>query len=212
MKKQFWLVVFILLIAIVYFKVFTGIEAVPLTADIENFPQQIGAFAMSGSSELSEAVLKELQVNSYISRDYRDKDGYNLSLYLGYYEEQREGAMIHSPKHCMPGSGWNPTESSVVPVSIPGPDLYGKVKVNRIVFQKGMDKLIMYYWYQGRNRVVANEYIDRFYLILDAMIKHRSEGALVRVTGSWDGGGESEKKLQQFLASLFPVLQEHLPQ
>ncbi len=212
MKKQFWLVVSILLIALVYFRVFTTIEAVNLPADIENFPQQIGTYTMSGSSEYSAAVLQELKVSSYISRDYRDKDGDNLSLYLGYYEEQREGSMIHSPKHCMPGSGWSPVESSVVPISIPGSDLYGEVKVNRIVFQKGMDKLIMYYWYQGRNRVVANEYIDRFYLILDSMIRHRSEGALVRVIGSWDGSGESEKKLQQFLASLFPVLQQHLPQ
>ena len=209
MKKQFWLTVFILVLTIVYLKFFTGIEAVPLPADIENFSQQVGSFTMSGSEEFSEEVVQELGVDTYINRNYRDNDGYQLSLYLGYYEEQREGAMIHSPKNCMPGSGWNPVESSIVPIGTPGTDQY--YKVNRMLFQKGMDKLIMHYWYQGRNRVVANEYIDRFFLILDSLFRRRSEGALVRVIGPWDSGGGNEKKQVEFVADLFPVLQQHLP-
>jgi EpsI family protein len=210
MKKQFWLIVFILAVAIVYLKVFATIEAVPLPADIGNFPKQVGSFSMTGSSEFSEEIVQELGVDSYINRDYRSKDGYQLSLYLGYYEEQREGSMIHSPRNCMPGSGWNPVESSVIPVSVS--DSNKTYKVNRMLFQKGMDKLIMHYWYQGRNRIVANEYIDRFFLIFDSMIRQRSEGALVRVIGPWDPSGNNEKKQEQFVATLFPVLQQHLPQ
>jgi EpsI family protein len=210
MKKQFWLIVFILAVAIVYLKVFATIEAVPLPADIGNFPKQVGSFSMTGSSEFSEEIVQELGVDSYINRDYRSKDGYQLSLYLGYYEEQREGSMIHSPRNCMPGSGWNPVESSVVPVSVS--DSNKTYKVNRMLFQKGTDKLIMHYWYQGRNRIVANEYIDRFFLIFDSMIRQRSEGALVRVIGPWDPSGNNEKKQEQFVATLFPVLQQHLPQ
>ena len=210
MKKQFWLTIIILLAAIVYLKVFTTIESVPLPTDIDSFPKQVGSFTMSGSSGFSEEVLQELGVSSYINRDSRDVDGYQLSLYMGYYEEQREGSMIHSPKHCMPGSGWNPVESAVVPISIPGSDQ--SYKVNRILFQKGMDKLIMHYWYQGRNRVVANEYIDRLFLIMDSIIRHRSEGALVRVLGSWDPDGSYEKKQEEFVAGLFPILQQYLPQ
>jgi EpsI family protein len=211
MKKQFWISVLFLLIAIVYLRFYTTIEAVPLPADIENFPKKIGAFTMSGSSEFSEDVLRELGVSSYINRDYKDKDGYKLSLYLGYYEEQKEGAMIHSPKHCMPGSGWAPIESSVMPVSLAATSKQSH-KINRIVFQKGMDKLIMYYWYQGRNRIVANEYIDRIYLILDSLFKKRTEGSLVRVIGPWDPTIDFEQKQEQFIASLFTVLQQHLPQ
>ena len=47
MKKQFWLIIFILVLAIVYLRFFTTIEAVPLPADIEIFPQQVGSFTMS---------------------------------------------------------------------------------------------------------------------------------------------------------------------
>ena len=210
MKKQYWLIVLILVIAIIYLKVFTTIEAVPLPADIGNFSKQVGSFSMTGSSKFSEEIVQELGVDSYINRDYRDNDGYQLSLYLGYYEEQREGSMIHSPKNCMPGGGWNPVESSVIPIRV---SVSNKTyKVNRMLFQKGMDKLIMHYWYQGRNRIVANEYIDRFFLILDSILRHRSEGALVRVIGPWDPSGNNEKKQEQFVANLFPVLQQHLPQ
>jgi EpsI family protein len=210
MKKQFLVTVFVLLIAIVYLKVYTTIEAVPLPADIENFPNQIGSYTMTGSSGFSEEVLRELAVSSYINRDYRDKDDHKLSLYLGYYEEQKEGSMIHSPKNCMPGSGWNPVQSSVVPISISGAGQ--SYKVNRILFQKGMDKILMHYWYQGRNRIVANEYFDRFFVIKDSIFLHRSEGSLVRVIGPWDPSGDFERKQEQFVASLFPLLQQHLPQ
>ena len=210
MKKQFWIIVIILVLAIVYLKVFATIEAVPLPADIESFPKQVSTFTMTGSSELSEVVLQELRVSSYINRDYRDNDGYMLSLYLGYYEEQREGSMIHSPKHCMPGSGWNPVESSVVSISVSGSNQ--SYKVNRILFQKGMDKIIMHYWYQGRNRIVANEYFDRFFIIVDSLFRHRSEGSLVRVIGPWDSSGNNEKKQGQFVAELFRILQQTLPQ
>ena len=210
MKKQFWITIFALVIAIVYLRVYSTIEAVPLPADIDNFPKQVGLFTMTGSSDFSEDVVQELGVDSYINRDYQDKDGYLLSLYLGYYEEQREGSMIHSPKNCMPGSGWDPVQSSVAPINIPGSDQH--YKVNMILFQKGMDKLIMHYWYQGRNRIVANEYIDRFFLIMDSTFRHRSEGALVRVIGPWDPSGNNEKKQAQFVADLFPQLQQHLPQ
>ncbi len=209
MKKQFWLTFFILLIAIGFLKFYTAIEAVPLPADISGFPKQVGSFSMSGSSEFSEQVIRELGVSSYINRDYRDEDGYQLSLYLGYYEEQREGSMIHSPKHCMPGSGWIPVESSVKTISSStGNERY---KVNRILFQKGMDKIIMLYWYQGRNRVVANEYIDRFFVIVDSLFRHRSEGALVRVIGPWDPEGNYERKQEIFVAGLFPALRQYLP-
>ena len=209
MKKQFWLTVFILAAAIVYLRFYTTIEAVPLPADIEGFPIEVGSFTMVGSSDLSEEVLKELGVSSYIDRSYMDRAGYELSLYLGYYAEQREGSMIHSPRHCMPGSGWNPVDSSIVSVTFPGSNK--SYNINRILFQKGMDKIIMYYWYQGRNRIVANEYVDRFLLIMDSMFRHRSEGALVRVIGPWDSSGNYEKKQEQFIADLLPVLQKHLP-
>jgi EpsI family protein len=209
MNKQFWLTICLLLLATLYLRFFTTVEAVPLAADIEGFPQQVGSFTLSGSSEFSQQVLEEVGVDSYINREYRDKEGHTLSLYLGYYEEQREGSMIHSPRHCMPGGGWVPVESSVVRVSAAGSN--APHRVNRMVFQKGMDKLVMHYWYQGRNRVVANEYVDRFYLLLDSLLHHRSEGALVRVIGTRDADSSLEKKQEQFVAELFPLLEEHLP-
>ena len=208
MKKQFWIIVCLLLATTGYLKFFATIEAVPLQADIKNFPEQIGSFSMVGSSELSDVVLRELRVSNYIYRDYRDSDGHQLSLYLGYYEEQREGAMIHSPKHCMPGSGWVPVETSVVSINIP--NTKRKYKINRMLFQKGMDKIIMYYWYQGRSRIIANEYVDRFFLLVDSVLHHRSDGSLVRVIGPWDAIGDLEKKQENFIQSLIPVLQQRL--
>jgi EpsI family protein len=209
MKKQFWLAFFILMIAIIFLRFHKNTDAVPLLADIEGFPKKVGSFTMAESSEFSEDVLRELQVSSYINRIYREENGYQLSLYVGYYDVQKEGTMIHSPKHCMPGSGWFPLEATVVPIGYSSNNEY--YKVNRILFQKGIEKIIMYYWYQGRNRIVANEYIDKLFLVVDSVLRQRSDGALVRVIGPWDSAGNFEKKQEQFVASLFPILQQHLP-
>jgi EpsI family protein len=181
MKKQFWIAVCLLGFITIYLKYFGTVEAVLLPQNLADFPKQIGSFTMTGSDEFSEGVLNELRVDEYIYRRYQDKDGYSISLYIGYYEEQKEGTLIHSPKHCMPGSGWNPVETDVVPIHDAKRD--HTFKVNKILFQKGMDKISMLYWYQGRNRIVANEYVDRIYLILDSILQHRSEGALIRVMG-----------------------------
>ena len=54
--------------------------------------------------------------------------------------------------------------------------------------------------------------IARLFLVLDSIMRHRSDGAFVRVIGPGDATGNFEKKQKQFVASLFPILQRHLPQ
>ena len=208
MKKQFWITVCLLGLMIIYLRYFGSVTAVNLPNAFVDFPTRINSFVMKSADDLDEAVIQELGVDEYINRIYRDEEGDELSLYLGYYKEQTEGAMIHSPKHCMPGSGWVPVENDVV--SIASPETGRTYRLNRVLLQKGMAKIIMHYWYQGRNRIVANEYLDRLYLIMDSIVQRRSDGALVRVIGPWDATGDLEKKQENFIQSLFPVLQQHL--
>ncbi len=210
MKKQFWIAVCLLGFMAVYLKHFGAVNAVSLPGELADFPTQIGSFNMKSSDKFEDAIIEELGVDEYINRTYQDQEGYPLSLYIGYYKQQTEGAMIHSPKHCMPGSGWNPVNTDIV--TIQDPNSNNTYKINKILFQKGMEKISMLYWYQGRNRIVANEYLDRYFLIQDIILRQRSEAALVRVIGPYDPGGNNEKKQEQFVVNLFPVLQQHLPQ
>jgi EpsI family protein len=58
-----------------------------------------------------------------------------VTLYVGYFTDQKEGEMTHSPKHCLPGGGWNPVESEIYTVNVtPANQL---IRVNKYIVQKG---------------------------------------------------------------------------
>ncbi len=176
----------------------------PLKKPLSFFPKTIDGFSFQRASRMPSEVEKILGVDDYLMWDYcRQKKC--LSLYIGFFEEQQEGAMIHSPKHCMPGGGWLPVEEKIITLQTPS----GSIKINRFVLQKGGEKLLVYYWYQGRGRIVADEYRDRLYLLLDRLLKKRSDGALIRLITSYQAG--AEKLLQEFTLALLPILNEFLP-
>jgi EpsI family protein len=100
-----------------------------------------------------------------------------FSLYVGYYESQLNGRTIHSPKNCLPGAGWEPLTSSVVRFSTSA----GDVIVNRYLLQRGTERTLVLYWYQGRGRVEPNEYVVKWDLLRDSALRQRSDEALVRV-------------------------------
>ena len=181
-----------------------SVRPVPLLKPLNEFPRQIGGFTMVEAEKFDRKVRELAGMNDYIMWQYRDRDGYMLSLYIGYYRDQTEGSIIHSPKHCMPGSGWEPVQSGVVAVD--------GARVNRMLLQKGMEKQLAYYWFQGRGRIVASEYLDRAYMILDSLLRRRSDGALVRIIGNASDVKLAESKQVGFMKALLPVLDGFLPQ
>jgi EpsI family protein len=57
----------------------------------------------------------------------------------------------------------------------------GRVGVNRYELVNGQERAIVYYWYQGRDRVAHNEYRVKYELLRDAALHGRTEEALVRI-------------------------------
>lgn len=120
-------------------------------------------------------------MSDYLMRVYAPSTGSDkaaaFSLYVGYYENQTQGKTIHSPKNCLPGSGWEALTSRRQVIATAA----GDVAVNRYLLQRGDERALVLYWYQGRGRIQANEYAVKLDLLRDAALKGRSEEALVRV-------------------------------
>jgi EpsI family protein len=74
-------------------------------------------------------------------------------------------------------------------------------KANRYVIQKGNERALVIYWYQGRGRSVANEYWDKMYTVFDSVARRRSDGALVRVIAPIETSTADAEKLAADLAS-----------
>src|SRR4029079_17842105 len=86
------------------------------------------------------------------------------------------------------------------------------VGVNEFVIQKGLDRQLVLYWYQGRGRVVANEYRNKALLMLDASRLHWTSGGLVHwITPIETTTSDAKAVVTSFAVTLFPHLDKHLP-
>lgn len=204
-----WIAPFTLLIFYIINLLTIQAEAIPINKKLSAFPEQIDGFYKLEDLSLNEAILQNLGVDNYIMRSYRGPDSYPLWLYIGYYEEQKEGAMIHSPKHCYPGGGWLPLSSRIIDIMIP--ETGNRISINEYILQKGHEKQLVYYWYQSRGRTIANEYKDRAYMILDSIFKRRSDGALIRISGPANDLEKARELQRTFIRSLYPILIQFIP-
>ncbi len=212
MKKGttiYWSLIGLLIAAGIYVNFLSSVSAVPLAKKIDSFPTRIGSFQKVREISFSKAVVDNAGVDQYLMWYYQDRDGYTLALYIGYYEYQAEGHIIHSPQHCMPASGWEFKDEEKIAVTNPATGR--PAFINRAVLQKGMEKQVAHFWYQGRGRIIGNEYKDRALLILDSIVKHQSQGALVRITGPASDPAAAIGKQMQFIKALLPVLNEFIP-
>ena len=157
---------------------------------------------------LDDDVLAQLGVDDYINRRYMAADAPPVALYVGYYASQRQGDTIHSPQNCLPGAGWRPVSAERTTVDFGG----RTVPVNRFIIQKGLDRQAVFYWYQGRSRVVANEFANKAWLMLDAARLRRTDGGLVRaITPVSSTPDAAFATLTTFSTALFPYLSSRLP-
>lgn len=116
-------------------------------------------------------------MTSYVNRVFLEDSTEAFGLYVGYYDSQQQGKTVHSPKNCLPGAGWEPMSAGRVALALPE----GDVELNRYLIANKGQQALVYYWYQGRGRVAANEYRVKWDLLRDAAIRRRTDEALVRL-------------------------------
>ena len=125
-----------------------------------------------GSDEVSKSG-----VSDYVNRVYMLNANEGISLYVGYHATQQGDKRMHSPSLCLPGSGWTPVGEQMVSIPIAGKP----VAVNRFILQNGANRILVYYWFQGRGRITAGQADLKMRAMWDALLTHRDEEALVRI-------------------------------
>lgn len=160
---------------------------------------------------IDEQVLQAVGVSDYTNRIYQNTANDSVQLYVGFYASQRTGDTIHSPKNCLPGAGWDPVRSGYATILIPGGR---RIVINEYVIEQDQDqnRQLVFYWYQGRGRVIASEYRAKFWMVADAISRNRTDSALVRlITPMSDGEAKAHARLLNFTQILFPKLDGLLP-
>lgn len=181
---------------------------VPLRKPFGTFPLQVNGW-VGKDFGFDEAILDKLKVSEYLSREYV-KPPHRVGFYVGYYTAQREGAQIHSPKHCLPGGGWRSVSEKTFSEVLPG---YGPINYAESVYQKGDEKQVFVYWYQMKDATVTGDYGLKLRMILNSLLYRRNDGAFIRLSAPVRGSvEETAASLKLFMTEVLPPLREHLPE
>jgi EpsI family protein len=190
------------------------VETIVSHQALSSFPTQLGPWSAK-DLPLDQQTLDVLGPGDFLLREYHDPSEESklpfVDLFIAYFPSQRTGDTIHSPKHCLPGSGWTPDENARVTLALPG---HSPFPANRYVVSRGEDRELVVYWYWAHDRGVASEYWAKFYLVKDAIEMNRSDGALVRLTTAMLPGENAEaarQRLQPFAAEIVPLLDTYIP-
>jgi len=183
-------------------------QSMPLKQDLLKFPDHIGVWKGDENRSLDPKVLEILRVDHYLDRIYRNENGFWISLYIGYFEDQKDGQTVHSPRNCMPGSGWNFLDTQAITLQAPGKTPL-TIHALRAVLVSGEQRLLTYYWYLSRGRFETSEYWQKINLVTDAIRYNRTDGSLVRVLAPIPSKGDFEEvdaMLQDFIVQFTPTL------
>ncbi len=186
-------------------------EIVPERESFSTFPLLHNGW-MGREERLEEGVLNSLKLTDYINASYRQGSaGAPVNLYIAYYASQRKGASIHSPRACLPGGGWKIAQLEEISMDhLPATQ---GLTLNRAVIEQKEARQLVYYWFNQRDRRIANEYIYKWYLFWDSLTINRSDGALLRLVTyvpKSEPIESADQRLQTFLTDFYPILPRYI--
>jgi EpsI family protein len=166
---------------------------------LQRLPRQIGNWSTVRDEYLSLDTLNVLKADDVLMRDYELVPGSRVQLFIAYYRNQRAGESMHSPRNCLPGSGWEQLSMTSLLVDLGN----GRQEtVSRYLVQKEGAQMLIVYWYQEHDRILADEYGEKLYLMWDSIRGEHRDGAIVRFSVPLRNGlGENQaaSQITQFI-------------
>jgi EpsI family protein len=176
--------------------------AVPLAGSLSTVLANVDGYRIQ-EQRVTDEERRVAGMTDYVARVYwRPDSTVAFTTYVGYYDQQTQGKSMHSPKNCLPGAGWEILRGGTTTVTAAdGPHV-----VNRYLLKNGAAQAVVYYWYQGRGRVVASEYAVKWDLLRDAALRGHTEEALVRVIVPVDPSDTTQARADRLAQEIAPKL------
>lgn len=209
-NPRYWVVALLLALTLLLLTTRGNSDMIPAREPLSQFPLVI-AGETGIDQKINQETLDVLGAGDFLSRIYTQPGSLPVGLFIGYFPTQRTGVTIHSPKNCLPGSGWSFESSQYVDLK----DANGRIHpVGEYIIDNAGEKQFVIYWYEAHGRSVANEYLAKFYLVADAMRLNRTDGALVRVItpiGRDEATSAARARAEAYTAQLAPMLPRFIP-
>ncbi|MCG8672704.1 MAG: VPLPA-CTERM-specific exosortase XrtD [Pseudomonadales bacterium] len=185
-------------------------DVIPGRENFSSFPVLLDEW--HGQREFMRPIyLNSLKLTDYVLTDYSLPTGEQVNFYVAYYDTQKKGRSAHSPKSCIPGDGWEISQFNQRSVTLSETI---SVPVNRAVISKGPQRSLVYYWFQQRGRIITNEYLVKWYLLVDALFTGRTDGAMIRITTTvsrFESLEKADERLRKMMIAAYPHLDRYVP-
>ena len=164
--------------------------------------------ALSSNMEIA------LGADDYLIADFVPRDDARtppVNFYAAYLDKLRGDSTWHSPSQCLPGGGWEIATHTIEEVEHPNGSTYAH---NRMLIQQDDNRMLVYYWYDQRGRQVADEFIMKYWVLVDSIKRQRSDGAMVRLmtyVGPNESVEEAEARLDGMRRRVLTVLPAYVP-
>jgi EpsI family protein len=155
-----------------------AVSVPPAPPQLAALPYSFGAWTGAEAAPLDDETLKILAADEVVNRTYTGSDRAAVGLYVAYYAKQRPGVSIHSPLHCLPGTGWEALEVDTVKLAAPGAP---EGTMRRMVVARGRQRALVLYWYSLHGRIIASEVATKLAQVADSVRLHRSDAAMIRI-------------------------------
>jgi EpsI family protein len=211
-KYALWLTALLAVQGGAYYAVASRPELTLPMAPLAKFPSEIPGWRMAKDIPLDADTLAVLKADDTLNREYLSPSTKApVFFYVAYFKTQRTGATPHSPKNCLPGSGFEPVETPAL-ISIPVAGRAEPLTANQYIVARGDDKVVVLYWYQSHDRIIANEFSAKFWLVADALRYRRSDTAVVKVQVPVRGDvAAGIRTAAAFVQAVYPALARQLP-
>jgi EpsI family protein len=186
-------------------------EPTVVKTNLENLPMEISGFKAT-EDFFPDSIYKELNADRHVYRHYRNGDGKQVDLYIGYYGTAKGGRTGHNPYGCLPGAGWGIVDTKQV--SLKTNKYPNGIPINYILARKGETYESVLHWYQSAgNKILSTgiqQNIERF---KGRIFYNRNDGAFVRVSVFTSQKGMEEANLlaKSFAEKILDLLPLYWP-
>ena len=181
----------------------------PKAKDLQTFPTILGTWAMTSNTLYNPPTLKVLRPSGYVSRSYADGRGHGIGLYVGFHDGGPDSGPIHSPRNCLPGSGWYPVDNRELALDEAGE---APLRVVRAVYAQGGREIVYYYWYQVRGKSITSDTGLKLAELAGVLFERRKDAAFIRIDMDKTlPDAELDRLALNFINALRPALREFLP-
>jgi EpsI family protein len=140
-------------------------------------PYTLGTWTGTDAPAPDQETERILAADAVLHRTYSAGGEDAVGLYIAYYREQRPGISVHSPLHCLPGTGWEPEDVRTVVID----DAAADNRMKRLIVRKSLNRAVVFYAYSMHGRLVSNEVLSKLWLLNDRVWRGRGDAALVRI-------------------------------